>query len=129
MSKNLIDRYIAWGEREKTRMNLSQEAQTLLKRFHKMKNSPSGDRHAAAYDAFHGYALEHESAVIELVFSGVLQESEIDDMLYAGGHGGSLKKEYNTRIVNRTAKIRERKEELPFSVQMSLDWLERVHGW
>ncbi len=73
--------------------------------------------------------LTNQDGLYDLIFSERLDESEIEDLLHFGGHGGSVAKKNNLDWAPFVARVRERQDELPESVQLGLDWLKIVHDW
>ena len=101
----------------------------IYKKYQQLKRTPSGFRHAEKYHQLKGLVLENQNALYDLIFSERLDESETHNLLHFGGHGGSVAKEDNLHWAPFIARVRERQDELPESVQSGLDWLKVVHGW
>lgn len=121
---NLISRVKARLERRRP-----QPENVICKNYHQLQNTPSGDLHAKKYMELKGFILSHQDDLLKLIFSNRLNEREIGVLLHFGGHGGSVAKEDNLNWIPFMSKVRERQDELPESVQDSLDWLKRVHDW
>ena len=107
-----------------------QDPQDVIhKKYRQLKSTPNGEWHAEVYNELQGMVIRDQDALHDLIFSGKLDELEIDELLYFGGHGGSVAKEHNTNWAPFVARVRERQDELPEGVQSGLDWLKRVHDW
>ena len=90
---------------------------------------PIGDAHAEEHEELKDFVITNQDALYDLIFSERLDESEIQELLHFGGHGGSLAKEDNLDWAPFVARVRERQDELPGSVQSGLDLLKTAHDW
>lgn len=101
----------------------------IYKKYQQLQRTPSGFRHADVYEELKGLVLKDQDALYDLIFSGRLSDDEVHELMRFGGHGGSVAKKYNRHWAPFMARLRERQDELPESVQFSLDWLKEVHDW
>ena len=101
----------------------------IYKKYHQLKKTPSGYRHAEEHEELKDFVITNQDALYDLIFSERLDESEIQELLHFGGHGGSLAKEDNLDWAPFVARVRERQDELPESVQSGLDLLKTAHDW
>ena len=130
-------------------MQLSKEAQTLYKLHRKREDLgelqkqllptstqfliggrywSASDKMARLYDQIKDYALRHEDAVVELMLSDEVPNEDKSALLVVG-HGLTMGRKDNPHLWERMARLRQHKDKLPEEVQVTLDWLERVHGW
>lgn len=89
----------------------------------------SGERHAKQHYKLKSLAILNQDAWHNIIFCGVLNERELHEFIWFGGHGGSCRKTRNEHWVNFIAGIRMRQEELPISIQGTLNWYLEVHKW
>lgn len=89
---------------------------------------PQHQRHYEQYTLIERIIRRNPEAWYELLFSGELADHEIGDffnMIF----GGSISKKDNLHLVAIMERVRNRKGELPQSLQSLLDWLEEVHEY
>jgi hypothetical protein len=100
----------------------------IYKKFQQLQRTPSS-RHAEAYKELKSLVIKNQDALHDLIFSGKLSDDEIQELVRFGGHGGSVAKKYNKHWAPFMARVRERQDELPESLQRYLDWQKKVHDW
>lgn len=71
-------------------------------------------------------ARRNKRLLYGLIFSGKAKESELEGLIFMGASHFSP---YNGDWYKFVAKVKERRAELPESVQAKLDRHERLHGW
>jgi len=101
----------------------------IYKNYNQLKRTSSDLRHAERYEELKSLVLTNQDALYDLIFSERLDENEIVELLHFGGHGGSVAKEDNLEWAPFVARVRERQDELPESVQSGLDWLKIINDW
>lgn len=88
------------------------------------------DHHYDQYTNLQSLVLSNQDQLYELIFSGkVTEEQELRDLIFFGGHGGSVAKKDNRHWAPFIARVRERQNELPPIIQSHLNWLKQVHGY
>lgn len=102
----------------------------ILKKFRKLEKTGSGSKHADRFYELRCLAQTNQDQLYELIFSGLAREDELHDLIYLGkAHGGTYDEKENLNWVDFVARVRERKDEFPQSVQDRLDWFEETYGW
>lgn len=101
----------------------------ILLAYRLLKRTPSGDGHCRVYTFLQDYVRSHQDALFELIFSGVLDERDLHELMFFGGDGGSVRRKYNEHWAPFIARVRARQEDLPRLTAGHLDWLLDTHGW
>lgn len=104
-------------------------AETIYRDYLVLRDTPSGNLHGERYSALQAKVRLNQDALYELIFSGTLNERELHELIFFGSHGGSVAKEDNEAWAPFMARVRERQDELPYSIQLTLDWLLETHDW
>jgi hypothetical protein len=92
----------------------------------------TGDWHAAAYTQLRKLARANDDALYEFIMSGeVNDEKELYELIFIGGHGGSVAKEDNLYWIPFLKRIRDNVDKLPNEMYLELhfDWLGKVHKY
>lgn len=115
-----------------TQQPLSPDAHALLEAFRARQRAQpdsrrTGNQASKAYDAL--VTCWTEDAVLELILSGILSGRECHELYGYGGHGGSVSKRDNPRLVAFNPRLRAHYDQLPVELQRNLDWLRDVHDY
>lgn len=103
---------------------------TILKQYRKLSQTPSGNRHGEEYIKLHEMVSRYQDELYDLIFSGkVTDERDLNKLIFFGGHGGSVGKDYNSTWIPFLRRVKDRISELPESIQSHFDWLGKVHHY
>ena len=103
--------------------NISEEIlKEYLKLLRMRESGISGTRHEVQYLNLKHLVLCNQDSLIELLCSGKLPERGIVELMSFGGHGGSVKKEYNEEWHPFMKELRKHREKLPEVAQDYTFW-------
>ena len=84
---------------------------------HDMFGKPRHEQHSEQYDKFRFLVLLNQDALFSLIFSGqITDEKELHELIFFGGHGGSVAKKDNMHWAPFVARVRQRQQDLPESI-------------
>ena len=102
----------------------------IWKEYKNLQTTPSGNMYQEQYLRLQKICRENQDVLYDLVFSGHCTEKEMQELIWFGmDHPGSCRRRDNLNWVGFVARVRERKNELPYGIRNSLDWYEKTHGW
>lgn len=126
-------------------MTLSKEAQLILEKWQELqaiRNEPkflsgvkdfvTGNyyRHYDCYRELKYEVQRNENALLELILSGeITDERHLHELIFFGGHGGSVAYEDNRQWHGFMRKVRQHQDKFPSGIRSTLAWLKVTHGW
>lgn len=104
--------------------------ESIHKQYLKLKGTDSGDGHEKEYLKLRAMIIRNQDVLYDLIFSKkVTDTSELSELIFFGGYGGSVDKDYNWSWIPFLRHVNERITELPPSIQNDFERLRRNHYW
>jgi hypothetical protein len=104
---------------------------TILNQYRKLMRTDSGDRREKEHLELRYMVTRYQDQLYDLIFSGkVTDDQELSKLIFFGGYGGSVEKDYNMAWIPFLRLVNKRISELPLLIQEHFHWLgEHHHYW